>query len=183
MRKLFATILVILIITSFIFAYNVPSRRLTGNLPNFGKLQQPQLQLQVQQKIREALRERIRNFLQNEAEFFKKAPTGYYLGLRLPADASLSEVKTFIGTVKDIYVEAKKGLVILFESEDETYKLANNSIWRQLGLKVGDQLEVTGRILKLEEEQIIIPEKAKLGDKEIDLRKLMTDRIEKKLKR
>lgn len=180
MRKLLAIILVTLIITGFIFAYNVPAKRLVGNVPSFGRLQQPQLQPQVQQKIRETLRERIRNFVQNRAKFFERAPSGYYLGLRLPADASLSEVKTFIGTVKDIYVEAKKGLVILFESEDETYKLANNFVWRQLGLKVGDQLEVTGRVLKVGEEQTILPEKVKLGDKEVDLRKLITDKIEKK---
>lgn len=181
MKKLFATILVTLIITSFVFAYNIPARRLTGNIPSFGRFQRPQPQ--IQQKIREALKERIRNFLQDRAKFFEKEPVGYYLGLRLPADASLSEVKTFIGTVKDIYVEAKKGLVVLFESEDETYKLANNFIWRQLGLKVGDQLEVTGRVLKAGEEQIIIPEKVKSEDKEIDLRKLITQKIESKLKK
>ncbi|ODN31311.1 hypothetical protein [Fervidobacterium thailandense] len=183
MRRLFATVLVALIITSVIFAYNVPVRRLPGNIPSFGKVQQPKLQPQVQEKIREALKERVRNFLQNRAKLFEKVPAGYYLGLRLPADASLSEVKTFTGTVKEIYVEAKKGLVIVFETEEGTYKLANNFVWRQFGLKVGDQLEVTGRVLKVGEEQTIIPEKVKSGDKEIDLRKLLTERIEKRLEK
>lgn len=88
------------------------------------------------------------------------------LFFNLPADASISEVKTLDGSVTSISIESEKGIVIKFESAGVTYNLKVGPIMREISLKAGDKVTVTGRIVSTSTDKYIVVEKVKIGDKE-----------------
>ncbi|MGB4261982.1 MAG: hypothetical protein WBJ29_00335 [Fervidobacterium sp.] len=90
----------------------------------------------------------------------------YGLFFNLPADASVSEVKTLDGTVKSISLESEKGIVVKFESAGVTYNLEIGPLMREISLKAGDKVTVTGRIVSTSTDKYIVVEKVKIGDKE-----------------
>lgn len=96
-------------------------------------------------------------------EFKDNGLLGYF---NLPADASISEVKTLDGTVVSISLESEKGLVVKFESAGVTYDLRVGPLMRELSLKAGDKITVTGRIVSTSTDKYVVVEKVKIGDKE-----------------
>lgn len=96
-------------------------------------------------------------------EFKDNGLQGYF---NLPADASISEVKTLDGTVVSISLESEKGLVVKFESAGVTYDLRVGPLMRELSLKAGDKITVTGRIVSTSTDKYVVVEKVKIGDKE-----------------
>ena len=100
-------------------------------------------------------------------EFKDNGLLGYF---NLPADASISEVKTLDGTVVSISLESEKGLVVKFESAGVTYDLRVGPLMRELSLKAGDKITVTGRIVSTSTDKYVVVEKVKIGDKEYTVR-------------
>ncbi|HOQ39632.1 MAG TPA: hypothetical protein PKI14_13815 [Fervidobacterium sp.] len=90
----------------------------------------------------------------------------YGLFFNLPADASISEVKALDGSVTSISIESEKGIVVKFESAGVTYNLKVGPIMREISLKAGDKVTVTGRIVSTSTDKYIVVEKVKIGDKE-----------------
>ena len=105
---------------------------------------------------------------QVQAREFKDNGLGGFFNL--PADASISEVKTLDGTVTSISLESEKGLVIKFESAGVTYDLRIGPFTRELSLKAGDKITVTGRVVSTSTDKYVVVEKVKIGDKEYTVR-------------
>ncbi len=100
---------------------------------------------------------------QVQAREFKDGLQGYF---NLPADASISDVKTLDGAVTSISFESEKGLVVKFESAGVAYDLRVGPVMRELSLKAGDKITVTGRIVSTSTDKYVVVEKVKIGDKE-----------------
>lgn len=187
MRKGLLTLVGVLLLLGFVFA-NAPYGR-TLPAPRWTPQQggPAWMNPQLQNRLRDALKERAKTVLPKlyGAAVANRFGTmlGYRLLDRLPDNATLSEVKTLSGAIKEIFIAKDGGLVVTFESDGKVYELkGGHIIWREVGLKAGDKLSVTGRIMKVDDKEYIIVDKATIGNKTYDADELLKKRVQARVK-
>lgn len=186
MRRALLTLLGVVALVSVVLAGAPMARQMPqrGWTPQMGG--PTWMNPQLQEKLRDALTQRLKTVA---PKMFEGAlgrlgkAFGYGFLDRLPENATISEVRTFSGQIKEIAIEKDGGLVIRFESGDKVYELKGGAIiWREIGLKVGDKLEITGRIVKIDDKEYILVDKVKSAGKTYDSDELLRKRIQGRLK-
>ncbi|MBB6063071.1 hypothetical protein HNP65_001534 [Thermosipho japonicus] len=89
----------------------------------------------------------------------------------LPEGAKVSDV-TFSGVVKEINLVPGQGSEILIDADDEVYKVHSGPIWLFKDyLETGKTIEVSGKLVTLQDEIFIVLEKAVINGNEFVARK------------
>lgn len=85
----------------------------------------------------------------------------------LPANATLSEVKTFKGTIKDVSWSAENGFQLQVQVGNSVYTVHAGPLFRALTLKSGQEIEITGRIVTADNVSYIVAESVTTGGKTV----------------
>lgn len=85
----------------------------------------------------------------------------------LPANATLSEVKTFKGTVKDVSWSVENGFQLQVQVGNNVYTVHAGPIFRSVSLKAGQEIEISGRLVTANNTSYIVAESITTGGKTV----------------
>lgn len=90
----------------------------------------------------------------------------------LPAGTTLGSTETFKGTVKEFALAPQSGLTLKVQVGDKVYDVYAGPIFKVTEVKVGQSIEIVGKLATSASGSYIVAEQVKLDGKSIDLASL-----------
>ncbi|MFN6991595.1 MAG: hypothetical protein ACK4MM_02605 [Fervidobacterium sp.] len=85
----------------------------------------------------------------------------------LPANATLGEVKKFKGTIKEVGWSMEDGFELKVQVDKDVYEVHAGPIFRSLELKVGQEIEIAGRLVTAGNDKYIVAEEVTTNGKTV----------------
>uniref|UniRef100_A0A7C4VSI0 DNA-binding protein n=1 Tax=Fervidobacterium thailandense TaxID=1008305 RepID=A0A7C4VSI0_9BACT len=163
MKRLLTLLTAVVLFASVLFAFG-PGRL---NAPAPGRWNYPMTSSQIQTQTQGQVQQQIRAV---------QTTTARYRNLQIPEDATISEVRTFKGTIRDISWDPNDGFRLTIQVDNDSYTVHAGPLFKQVSLKTGEEIEVKGRLVTSSSGKFILADSVTTGGKTIAFEELIQNR-------
>ncbi|ODN30150.1 hypothetical protein [Fervidobacterium thailandense] len=165
MKKVLTLLTTVALLATVMFAFG-PGR---PNVPAYGRMNPPAVSSQTQTQTQTQAQ------TQQQVQAVQRT-AALHRNLQLPADATISEVRTFKGTIRDVSWDPNDGFKLTIQVGRETYTVHAGPLFKQVTLKVGQEIEVKGRLVSSSTGKFIIADSVTTAGKTVTFENLAQNR-------